>query len=233
MIAFSTGLLCIWAIFCIINIFFYTIANPNVNWLMFLMNICRWYFPATMFCICYFLKENKYLTKILTPKIWIPVLITLTIYAIYNWIYSSNNDFFVGEFGWQWIAIITYAMFFSVQLLIFHKNKINNLTGWVLTVFGCNLTSILYEIPFYINNMVLVQLFLNGVLYLFLLFNIKYQLSWHLIPATVWLLACYVVDFLNPVWGTSFWQMFIWLPRLAPIPLFLVIALKIQSRTKH
>ena len=216
-----------------INIFRYTLENDKVSWLLFLLHFVRWYFPALVFCLYQFMKQKCYITKLFSPKIWAIPLLSLAVYSGYNWILLSNDRFYVDGYGWQWVALITYSLFFAVQLIIFSRNKIGNLKGFVLTVFACNLSSMIYEIPFFIingNSEIVFLLILNSILYMVLLIQAKYKLNWFLIPAILWLSFCYVIDFLNPVWGSPFWFAFFWLPRLAPIPLFLLIALKVESK---
>ena len=224
-------MLYVWAMGNTLNIFFYMLRNDGVSWLLFLLHFVRWYFPTLAFCFYQFFKHNKYANNLLTPKIWVIPLLSLASYSFYNWLFLSNDRFYVDGYDWQWVALITYSLFFVVQLIVFSRNKIGNLQGFVLTVFACNLSSMIYEIPFFImngNNEIVSLLIFNTALFLCLLLQAKYRPDWLLLPALFWLSFCYVIDFLNPVWGSPFWFAFFWLPRLAPIPLFLVIALKIR-----
>ena len=225
------GALSIWASVNTLTLMFFSLKDPGVSWLLFLLNFVRWYFPALIFCAYYFLKKNKYVNILFSPRFWVPPLLALILYSVYSWGVTSNDRFYIANYDWQYIAIITYALFFSIQLMIFYRNKIGNFTGFVLTVFACNLSSMIYEIPFFIingNNEIVSLLILNYILYMALVYHAGYKPNWFLIPAILWLIFCYIIAFLNPVWGTSFWQTFFWFPRLAPIPLFLVIAAKIK-----
>jgi len=171
---------------------------------------------------------------VFNPKIWIIPLLSVAFYSFYNWICGGGVRFYADGYTWQWIALITYSLFFAIQLIVFSHNKIGRLKGFVLTVFACTLSSMIYEIPFFILrgfNEVWLRLFFTGILFMILLVQTKYKPTWLLMPALSWLAFCYVIDFLNPIWGTGFWDTFIWLPRLAPIPLFLAIAYKMKRES--
>ena len=198
---------------------------------MFLLEVGRSYLPALLFCVHFFLNKNRILLKLANPKLLGLILLCLNSYIVYLCFSSAKRALIIGAFSWEGIAPITYSIFFLLQILVLNRNKINAVDSVVIAFFGCYLASVIYEIPYFIISNISVTtvavFVLYLCLYLFFMYKMEFRFSWILVPALVFLLLFYGLFFYFPSW--DYFHIVFWYPRIAPIPLFIVIVSSLKA----
>lgn len=221
-----------WATTYIITDALWILWQPNHHFLNLIHEVTRWQLPSLLVCGLYVFSRFSFLKRlqpIFDRRLWLTISIPVIIYGSFDWITSPYRDssFFIGNYHWQWAAVIGYSMLFVIQSYLWHSRGFDNATSWVMSAFGCYLTSKIYELPLLLlfTQDTLPIILFNSLLYIGVFVGLKLKLSKWLLPSLACISVWYVVLLSNLPWGSPFWLTFHYFARLAPMPLFISIPL--------
>lgn len=213
----------------------------GVHFVMLLHGFIRkWIIPLLVAgIIAFHLKPKlKPFHRLFHWKIWTVVFAVVTLIAVIgcSQVYIQTGKWYdtmfsIGDYTWQYIPIIEYAIFFAVQLYLWQNRGIPNFHAWTLSFMGCYVTSQLYEVAWFIaynNNDTLFYQVTQSALFVFLLFAVGWKPKKAQVIPLLFLVGFWVVAFFLP---NTNWRELIWLPRFAPMPLIASIALTYSPKT--
>jgi hypothetical protein len=216
--------------------------NPDGVWLGLLHDILRKWAIGLVVAAAILV----YVFKIKLPKVvfdwktWAFPVGSIILYAGWMWanrggVLWFDSSFSVGNYRWNYLALIQYSFFFLVQLYAWQKRGLTNYLAWTLSFIGSYMVSQYYEMAWFVIwemwNTWTYQVW-QSLLFIGVLAAIRFKPKVVQLLPLLLLCGYWTAIFLQP--SFQFWSnpFIFWVHRAAPMPFFLSIPLVWKETVK-